>query len=881
MISIKGAIRSIAFAWLLAVIPLHAADGVGDFQRQPDNRVAVMTSLGVRYARPLSEFQVELGIGLSVGSAAADPAAYRVISDTDPNYAYEKFVTPTNAMVQTELEAVGPGGCLFKKFDKTVVRLELPHPLQVGQKYFIIAQGAQGQMVTGGHTAGEFIFNADQFPALPDNAVDLAVLGLRQLESVGNGIIRLEFGPDFSPSAAGNFEHYTVQVNGTQVKPVNYGRQTKIDTYLPIRWPLQAIPMHSIFLQLPAPLADGDKIEVEVSKDLTTAGNKAAVVFNAKSTHSNSIKINQIGYLTDSPVKVGYLGRWLGSFPELAISALEPSDSPSRRPALAFPSAPEFKVSSVHGAAPVFVGTSTLVHVSGKLNEGVYKVDYSGENVYLLDFTSFTTPGEYYLSVAGVGRSLPFTIGEAVYKTAFEIQAAGVFAQRCGLELKPPYSDWHRIACHTNGLKLTLKYNYEGEWADSKRIVMQPDKPGEPVVIPAAGGHHDAGDYNPRSHLEVAQKLMDAYEIAPQKFYDGQLNIPEHANGIPDILDEAFWALRLWIDLQDKDGGVFDGTEAAGDPNFTQTVELDSCGDYAYPKDAAGSYNFAGAFAAAARIWRSIGKGTEADDFLSRAKRAYDWAEKNPDKFKTDTQTGMLYLSRKAYAAAELLRTTGEAKYNRDFLGVCFIAKNPTAPLDDYGKYDQQLAGWAYAQCKAEDVDPVVQANVKKAIIRTADLYSTYSATMGYAFIKNPWSPINWGTGAYENFLPVVVWSYKLTGDRKYLYWIIRTCDNTLGANPLNLSYIVGAGPKTIRAPLHNSRYGHTGEVVTGIQCEGPVQKGDCYRVVETTYPKIRDNFACLHTFVDAHFAIGMDEGVVVNQAQTMAVFGLLLPDRK
>ena len=42
----------------------------------------------------------------------------------------------------------------------------------------------------------------------------------------------------------------------------------------------------------------------------------------------------------------------------------------------------------------------------------------------------------------------------------------------------------------------------------------------------------------------------------------------------------------------------------------------------------------------------------------------------------------------------------------------------------------------------------------------------------------------------------------------------MRTCDNTLGANPLNRSYIVGLGTRTVRAPLHNSRYSHLGEVV-------------------------------------------------------------------
>ena len=37
---------------------------------------------------------------------------------------------------------------------------------------------------------------------------------------------------------------------------------------------------------------------------------------------------------------------------------------------------------------------------------------------------------------------IAFEIGADVYRKAFEVQAYGVFAQRCGIELGPPYSDW-------------------------------------------------------------------------------------------------------------------------------------------------------------------------------------------------------------------------------------------------------------------------------------------------------------------------------------------------------------------------------------------------------------------------------------------------------
>ncbi len=844
------------------------------FQNLPDNRVAVRTSLGVRGAEPVDGSKIRLEIGLSATPIASNPQAYRIISFKDPNYAFEKFVTPVKAECRTELEAEVPAGCPFKKFERTVVTLEIPFPMMDGVEYHVIAQGANDRLVTGAHTAASFVYGQAKAPGAKDASVDLAVLGLRQLESVGNGLIRLEFGPDFSVNACGRLDNYAVKINGADVKPLNYGRHTKVDTYLPEGWPFQVIQMHSIFLQLPQPLKDGDKVEVEVSKDLTTAWNRASIVFNSKSTVSNSIKVNQIGYLADSPVKIAYLGKWLGSFPEIKNTGA------GNGAALSFAQEPEFKLCSLKDGAVAFTGKSKLVHKSGEFNECVYKVDHSGENVYQLDFTEYKTPGDYYISVDGVGRSLPFSIGDDAYAKVFDIQSYGVFVQRCGIELKPPYSEWRRIACHNKGQLVTAKSRFEGEFADAKRLVMKPGT-NEPVKLNANGGHHDAGDYNPRSHLDVAQKLMDAYEIAPQKFFDGQLNIPEKGNGVPDILDEANWAMKLWIGLQDADGGVYDGTESDGDPNFMQTAELDPKGDFAYPKDASGSYNFAGAFAKAARIWKSLGKAKESEDFLSRARKAYEWAEKNPDKLKDEKQKGMYYLSPKAYAAAEMLCTTGEAKFNKDFIDVCMISKKPDAPIEDYGKYDQRLACWAYLQCKPENADPAVQENIRKAIIANADYFIAQCSTMGYGFIRNPWSPINWGTGAYENFLPVIVWSYKLTGDRKYLGWIIRTCDNTLGANPMNLSYIVGAGTRTVRAPLHNSRYSHFGEVVNGQQVEGPVQKGDGYRILESTYPAINDKFANLYTFVDLHFAIGMDEGVVPNQAQSMAVFGLLLPDRK
>jgi len=162
--------------------------------------------------------------------------------------------------------------------------------------------------------------------------------------------------------------------------------------------------------------------------------------------------------------------------------------------------------------------------------------------------------------------------------------------------------------------------------------------------------------------------------------------------------------------------------------------------------------------------------------------------------------------------------------------------------------------------------------------VREADYYVAGSDKMAYKFLRHPDAPIVWGVGAYSVHIRPVLVAWFATGDRTYRDWIVRSCDNTLGANPMGLSWIVGLGERTIRAPLHNSRYRPAGVVADGMQSEGPSARAGGYNYNETVYPEHRDDFAPLHEYADCHFAIAMDEGVVRNQVLAMAIFGTLLP---
>ena len=283
--------------------------------------------------------------------------------------------------------------------------------------------------------------------------------------------------------------------------------------------------------------------------------------------------------------------------------------------------------------------------------------------------------------------------------------------------------------------------------------------------------------------------------------------------------------------------------------------------------------------AQAARCWEKAGKPRP--EFLKRARKAYDWANAHPPKkIKNSRDYARKWNDAKAYAAAEMLLTTGEKKYNDDFKKVCVWTMRPDADLEIYGLYSQKRAAWAYARC-TKNVDKKLQENVRKQLINWADWKIKFCKTMGYGFIRHPHAPINWGTGASASWLPPIWWAWKLTGDQKYYYWMVRTADNILGANPMGITYVTGMGPRSVHAPLHNSRYNPTGEVIAGVPVQGPAYKGGGYRLLEMAYPKIRRDFASLYTFADNHFCIAMNEGTANLFAKNMAAFGLLLPDKK
>ncbi|MCX7698658.1 MAG: hypothetical protein N2114_04245, partial [Candidatus Goldbacteria bacterium] len=82
--------------------------------------------------------------------------------------------------------------------------------------------------------------------------------------------------------------------------------------------------------------------------------------------------------------------------------------------------------------------TGAVVY-TGNLGSAINASD-SGETVYKGDFSSFTTPGTYYVNVPGVGRSVDFTIAEDVFNNPFIVAMRAMYLWRCNTAVSLTYN---------------------------------------------------------------------------------------------------------------------------------------------------------------------------------------------------------------------------------------------------------------------------------------------------------------------------------------------------------------------------------------------------------------------------------------------------------
>jgi uncharacterized protein YjdB len=491
--------------------------------------------------------------------------------------------------------------------------------------------------------------------------------------------------------------------------------------------------------------------------------------------------------------------------------------------------------------------------------------NFLGAQVYDCDFSDLTATGEYVLVVEGIGRSFPFTIGPEALKEAATTFGRGLYYQRSGIRLAPPYTDGDYIRPVTQNPILTsddgtdfsalLLYsdfpftNWTAEGGGDAQEAIKAAAVGN--IIEVAGWYQDAGDWDAyHTHQKIPAQLMLTYEYAPERFSDDELNIPESGNGIPDIVDEASWLVkfnyRLRKELMDKgysDGGVGGAricpdvyNEEDGNAQNNKPSWQDHRRYVVTQADAFMTYYYAGQAAQLAYILKSLGKNPTAfpvemlDAFafeemsydevnwIAEAEAAYAWAsnpENQPENGNNYQDSLEVY---RLYAAVNLFRLTGKAGYQEDALPVLeqLVSNVQVSEVAKLGLY-------SYMACDHADTDRLLQRNLETTVAQVANWSAINAADRRALRWGGIWDmPMLVGQGTTP-WLFETIMAYELLGDEVYRNVIHQTVDYFLGGNAMHTTWASGVGPRPVESGFHlDSRYNNDWVVYPGHIPYGP-----------------------------------------------------------
>jgi hypothetical protein len=598
---------------------------------------------------------------------------------------------------------------------------------------------------------------------------------------------------------------------------------------------------HWLYLFLPEPMQQGRTYTVRTGA-LAANGSEWQLAFDQNSARSEAVHVNLLGYVPAAPRKFAYAFHWMGDKGSLDLRPYEGHPFHLIDQAtgdVAFSGRLAFRMPATQ-------------RETGHISDSPPNGSYLKADVYECDFSAFNVPGTYVVAIEGIGCSFPFRIDPDVYREAFRTVARGLYHNRSGIALEEPYTEFTRPAPHnprlTPGFEGKLLYTtvrfteWGGEGGNAEALRANAKGP-----IDTCGWYQDAGDWDSYyTHLRPAQELMFVYEMVPGNFSDGELNIPESGNGVPDILDEAAWlprfCYRLRHELMDKGyatGGV--GLRVAGDAFGSdekvlpdgRKVGQGSWEDVdriymASGEDPWSTYRYAGAAAHLALCFRIAGvQDPEGVDWAREAQEAYAWAEANTRP--GDEDRGPSLGQPRAYAAACLFRLAGEKSYERQFAADTAFVNSDTLLWDD-ARYGPMAYALGMRQFSLPDRELLTR--IRGALLHTADEAAVNTLSKrALRWGGNYWMPMLVGQQTTPWVLEAAVgWALTEESDpgkaSQYLAAVYTTCDYFLGGNSLNMTWATRLGPRHPNHVFHmDAWYNGKGEFHPGIIPYGPWRK--------------------------------------------------------
>ncbi|HWY75252.1 MAG TPA: glycoside hydrolase family 9 protein, partial [Verrucomicrobiae bacterium] len=598
-----------------------------------------------------------------------------------------------------------------------------------------------------------------------------------------------------------------VIVNGQTIPVAGIGFKRR-PVYAPLlAWDLR-IGNH-LYLQLSNSIPGGASVQVTNNGTLWPANMVFAAAANPL-RFNPAIHVNQEGYLPGYPKKAA-VGYYLGNLSEMAI----PTNA--------------FYVADAQSGAVKFQGTLTL-----RPDVGYMYSPTPYQQVYEADFSSFTTPGQYYLVVPGMGASLPFRVDEGIAMAFARTYALGMLEQRGGFDVAMPFTRFTHAADHLAPASVPIdgSTNYVFTWMTVSNYASQVGSENPPQIAPiltnfnaqlypfvnhgpvsVSGGHFEAGDYNRVTYqgAQLIHTLVFAADSLPGVGALDNLGIPESGDGISDVLQEAKWEADFLVKMQDADGGFYysvypqfreyeiDVLPENGDPQVVWPKNTGcSAAAVAALAQIASSPRFSKAYPQAASNY--LAHALSGWKFLTNAIARYglEGSWQMVQHFDADFNAQDVL----AWAACELYLATGDPQYQAQLFA---WFPDPTDVSTFrwgwermYAGYGNVIRDYAFAvsngRLTGSQIQPDYLAKCINVITNCGNDVLGWSQDNAYGSSFPDLTKAYEGGGWYfsaEQAFNIAV-AYQFNPDQRYVDAVLRNLNYEGGCNPVNVAYLTG-----------------------------------------------------------------------------------------
>jgi Glycosyl hydrolase family 9/Cellulase N-terminal ig-like domain len=609
---------------------------------------------------------------------------------------------------------------------------------------------------------------------------------------------------------------------GQQVIPVrDVGFRRRV-VYAPLQ-PRDLRIGNYLYLRLAVPIKEAQTVEVKnPGGDLWGKTRHFSAVADPL-RYSPVIHVNQVGYVPAFP-KTAMVGYFLGSAGELDV-----------------PESAGFRLVEARSCKVVYEG-----HLIPRRDVGFTGIPLPYQGVLEADFTEFKTPGEYRLSVPGLGASFPFFIADGAAAAIARTYALGLYHQRCGTSNSAPFTRFVHAACHMAPAAVPT-----ASFSDAQRFLADStaDYPNNPRhiapqlksfdsslypfvrhgLVDVSGGHHDAGDYSKYTinSAGLIHALVFSADALPGVGALDNLGIPESGDGKSDLLEEAKWEADFLAKMQDLDGGFYFLVYPR-----TRRYENDVLPDHGdaqivWPKNTAAtaaavaalaqissSPLFQKQFPEAAKRYRE--KALLGWQFLSAAIAKYgrDGAYQKLTHYGDD----FMHDDELAWAACELFLATGEDAYQQKLIAWL----NPSDPATRrwgwwrlYESYGRAIRSYVFGprtgRIALDRLNPLFLAKCEAELLAGANDQLRWAQQSAYG-TSFPTETKRVGGGgwyfsldqAFDLAVASALDQPVLNDPRpQYLRAILSNLNYEAGCNPVNVCYITGLGWKRQREVVH------------------------------------------------------------------------------